>query len=1241
MIAGATTNSYTPVVGVVVNKYLRVEATYKDSRGNEKKAMAASAKRVREAPASNIAPVATEATKFIDENSAPGTKVGEPFTATDTPGDVLTYTLSGTDGNDYRIDRASGQITIGPRTMLDHDEPGGDVDTVTVTATDPSGSTDDGTVTIMINDVNEAPTMTAGASRVSHDENMAIDTAVGSYTATDPEIGGGTCAADSCTWSVSGTDAGDFSISADTYGALTFKKVPNYEMPEDSNRDNVYMVKVVVTDIGIDGNNKMTAMREVTIRVMNLVEIGTVTLSSVQPKVGVPLTASVTDLDGGVKDITWKWYNGTINEGELAANAIAGATSDSYTPVPGNVGETLSARAMYTDGKGSDSASGEAANIVIVDLANRAPMFKKGDVEISTDTREVPEGTSADVAVGATVTATDPNNVDDVETDKLTYTLSGTDAASFTISSVSTPAGQISVGSGVKLDYETKKSYMVTVTATDPSGLSGSIDVTITVTDMDEAPMIMLGGLRISGMSMAYYEENRMDAVETYMASGPMASRARWSLAGDDAGDFMLDRDRVLKFRSSPNYEIPKDADTDNTYKVSVKANDGTHMAIKNVTVMVTDVEELGTLSGNSRHSYKENGEDAVGTYTPSGPDTATWSLEGTDKGYFTITDGMLKFRNSPNYEMPRRQALSDNNTNEYMVTVKAKAGGEMDEIMVTVTVANVEEIGTLSGSSSRSYMENSDDAVATYTADGSMADMATWSLSGTDRRDFTITGGILNFRSAPDYERPIGGSGNDSNTYMVTVKAEAGGEMDMVDVTITVTDENDPGTVSLSSMHPVVGVALTASLTDPDGSISGITWQWASSDTSGGTYININISGAMSASYTPVEADEGDYLRATASYTDGHGSGNTAFAKTAMTAAPVMLEISGPSDPSYTENGTDAIGPYTASGPGATSATWTLEGDDADDFVVEGSGASAMLKFSSPPDYENPTDMGTDNTYKVTVKANDGTYMDTHDVTVAVTNVEELGTLSGDSNPSYMENGDGAVGTYTASGPMSDVATWSLMGDDMDDLSISTGGELTFDATPDFEMPMDQDMDNTYKVTVMAKAGGEMKEIPVIVMVTNVDEMGEVTLWAGMDALTMAPQVGDTITGAVMDPDGGVTGETWQWSRTMDTADMTSWMDIQDATDAAYMVTAGDAGYYLRVMATYTDAAGTGMAMEYSPATMMVGAEAGDTLLGRYDENGNDEIDLDEVFTAINDYFEERLTSEEVFEIIDLYFES
>ena len=114
---------------------------------------------------------------------------------------------------------------------------------------------------------------------------------------------------------------------------------------------------------------------------------------------------------------------------------------------------------------------------------------------------------------------------------------------------------------------------------------------------------------------------------------------------------------------------------------------------------------------------------------------------------------------------------------------------------------------------------------------------------------------------------------------------------------------------------------------------------------------------------------------------------------------------------------------------------------------------------------------------------------------------------------------------------------------------------------------------------------------------------MGEVTLWAGTDALTMAPQVGETITGAVMDPDGNpgdmppiamdttINDVTWQWSRTMDTADMSSWMDIQDATDAAYMVMEGDTGYHLRVMATY-DGRGEGTDMDVlAMKTMMVTA--------------------------------------------------
>ena len=47
---------------------------------------------------------------------------------------------------------------------------------------------------------------------------------------------------------------------------------------------------------------------------------------------------------------------------------------------------------------------------------------------------------------------------------------------------------------------------------------------------------------------------------------------------------------------------------------------------------------------------------------------------------------------------------------------------------------------------------------------------------------------------------------------------------------------------------------------------------------------------------------------------------------------------------------------------------------------------SSGVLTFRSAPDYENPADADMDNTYMVTVKADDGTYMNTRDVTVRVT---------------------------------------------------------------------------------------------------------------------------------------------------------------------------------------------------------------------------------------------------------------
>ena len=75
------------------------------------------------------------------------------------------------------------------------------------------------------------------------------------------------------------------------------------------------------------------------------------------------------------------------------------------------------------------------------------------------------------------MTAADPDG------DALTYALSGTDAASFSVDAFS---GQLRTRAA--LDYEARTSYAVTVTATDPLGASAGQAVKIAVTDENEPP---------------------------------------------------------------------------------------------------------------------------------------------------------------------------------------------------------------------------------------------------------------------------------------------------------------------------------------------------------------------------------------------------------------------------------------------------------------------------------------------------------------------------------------------------------------------------------------------------------------------------------------------------------------------------------------------------------------------------------------------------------------------------------
>ena len=127
-------------------------------------------------------------------------------------------------------------------------------------------------------------------------------------------------------------------------------------------------------------------------------------------------------------------------------------------------------------------------------------------------------------------------------------------------------------------------------------------------------------------------------------------------------------------------------------------------------------------------------------------------------------------------------------------------------------------------------------------------------------------------------------------NTYGVEVTAtDPSGATAMITVTIAVTNLDEAGTVTLSSEKPTVGDDLTATLGDPDGDLTDVTWQWSKSADMDSW---MDISGATSMSYAPTSMDVGYHLRATATYTDLLGSGKTARAVSnyAMTAVDPLV---------------------------------------------------------------------------------------------------------------------------------------------------------------------------------------------------------------------------------------------------------------------------------------------------------------------------------------------------------------
>ena len=317
---------------------------------------------------------------------------------------------------------------------------------------------------------------------------------------------------------------------------------------------------------------------------------------------------------------------------------------------------------------------------------------------------------------------------------------------------------------------------------------------------------------------------------------------------------------------------------------VTVNADDNTSRDSFDVTVTVTNVNEPPAFpAATDTRSVPENTPTAQKIGLPvmardqdvdAALGTLTYTLGGTDAASFGLdtSTGQLK----------TNVALDHETDASYTVTVsvtdgKAAAGNADttadDTVTVTISVTGANDPPVITGNASITYAENGTGNVATCTAtDQDRGESLTWRLSGVDNSLLSINStGVLTFISPPDFEDPKDlGEGSEAakdNDYLVTVEAFDGTATTTLDVTITVSNVDETGVATFDSLQPQVDAELTTQVVDPDGSVTPTTWKWEISDDGSNDWTT--ITGQTTASYTPVTANIGKYLRVTVTYTD------------------------------------------------------------------------------------------------------------------------------------------------------------------------------------------------------------------------------------------------------------------------------------------------------------------------------------------------------------------------------------
>ena len=899
---------------------------------------------------------------------------------------------------------------------------------------------------------NRAPTFDDGAntSRTVAENTPARRPIQHPVRATDPD-------GHRVTYHLSGPDSASFSVDTGSGQLRTLSGI-TYDF-EDNDRYSVVLE-------GSDPYGESTTIG-VTIHVADVNEPPAIPAAPlVQPASTISLTVTWDAPDNTGPDITDYDVQYRKSGSFLPHTHDGPGTSATISDLDVNTRYEVQVRASNDEGTSLYSSSGFGTT-----SSNLPPVFDEG----RSATREVTENTTGTTGLGAPVSASDPENT------TVTYSLTRGDVESF---DVDANTGQLQTATGVDYDFETKDRYSVTVEAQDEQDGRATITVTINVIDDDteepEAPgKPTVTAQTLNSLSIRWTApDNTGPAVNDYdvQYSEDGGAFTNWPHTGPGTTTTITGLSANTPYRAqvlarSPEGESgwSESADARTVANRAPTFNEGTSTT-RSLVENTTGTDDIGN---------PLTARDIDGG-------TLTYNLEGTDQAAFALDGNQLQSLSGQTYDFEAKP--------RYDVIVRVEDGqGGSNTIAVRINLTDrQEQPGTpdapdVTAASSTSLEVTWDEPANTgpdindydvQYREGDSGGFSAWTHNSANR-SATITGLTpgTSYQAQVLARSPEGtsdwsesGTGSTHPNQLPTFTDGPGATRTLAENTTGATDIGDPVGATDAEMTTLT-YALEGTHAD---SFSIDTRSGLLKTRTGRTY----DFEALSRYSVNVKA------------TDGHGGEGS---------IPVSIDLTDLNEvPVFTGEATFEAA-ENQSFAGSVSADDLDGGDAITDYTITGGAdrnlieinSGGTLSFKDDPDFESPTDAGSNNSYVVEVTVTGGSggraLTAAQTVTVNVTDGNEAPHFTSVDTFMVVENvvlagrvaaqdvdRDDTITVYAVTG-----------GADQDDFEIVNTRELHFTDDPDFERPADAGGDNEYTVQVEVTGGADTRALTAAQTIT------------------------------------------------------------------------------------------------------------------------------------------------------------